>query len=149
MKTKLLFLALCSAALPSAYASPKIASGKKLVRHVMDGVDAQELFSHLSLPVNENGVKTLLAAEDGVALSCAASVEGSLCVVDMETEDGTVMIRGRNAEKLWTALALTEFAGRTSNSKYFSDEDSHFGLQCSRSYIPNGNPYACALELRP
>lgn len=154
-RLSLLALALCSATMPAAYASPKVGGAKKSFSRILTGESARSLFSSLGLPETQSGesqTKQFIAENiridcrqrEDLAAACAVSV-----MVAEEAETAATAIYGEEAKILFDALLVPQYEGRVSDGKMFTDADEITSIQCSRSLIPNGDRYACSAEISP
>jgi hypothetical protein len=153
-KFPLLLLAFASAGLPAAHAAPMATNGKKEYRRQLIGNSAEEVWNILPVFLNEeflNGQKTFQTKGEELKIRCVKSEDGSQCEIFLageESEDLAVnMFNGPTAQDLYASLQGTVYSSRTSDLKVFSDSEGQFSIYCSKSLIPNGDPYACRVDI--
>ncbi|MGZ3692967.1 MAG: hypothetical protein ACXWQO_01870 [Bdellovibrionota bacterium] len=153
-KLSLLALAFASAAVPSAYAAPKTSSAKKVFSRNLTGESADELFSALAVPtlVSEDvSEKNFNAGADSLQIQCKKSQSaGTECKVDMpETDDQPGnYFAGAAAQALYEAVNKAVIPSTFSDVKAFTDSNEEVKIYCGHSLFPNGNPYACTVQLQ-
>lgn len=116
----------------------------------LEGEDAQNFFRLLYVPATQvDGVqrKSFRSADNQVQINCEKSETASVCELGMDSKDETATLSGVAAQGLWAALNLPVFPGRVGDSKYYSDSENRLALQCSQTFIPNGNRYVCEVGI--
>jgi hypothetical protein len=155
MIQKILFttVGLLALSYPCAHAEPGDGAGT-VINRTLIGESAQALFAGLNVAseATELGLGKKFATEDGaLRLSCRQDMdENAACAITVDRDllaNGVLILSGKSADDLYRALNVKIFAEKVSDVKIFADAGENVSILCARSLIPNGNPYACSVEL--